>query len=306
MNRSLLFLILISFLNFSVIGSELNQFEKLAIRYAEVIGDVELINVALSKVNLQCKTQLQNSPEFILELDYYLRKNTGYTFEEFVQFMNQEQETDKLAQQLVDKLIKNNKGCNTAALEHWFEFVANYNEESHLLFLRGNEALFGLPKVVRTDDQIKTNFNLQLKKYKHLPYEELFELASALEHGLYRYSMFGFSQSIKIDKEKSLKLWKFAADKFNNPQAFYYMGKLLQTTSTPDAFLAFELSAKNGYKLGEIWLGTYYACNQDTTHTKYWLEKAKNGYKDLDYIDDIYAEINELGMPTNCLDGWVY
>ena len=103
-----------------------------------------------------------------------------------------------------------------------------------------------------------------------------------------------------------MELWKYAAEKFNEPQAYYYIGKLLQTSSTTEAFLAFEQSAKRGYKFGEIWLGTYYACNNDLIKSKYWLEIAKKGYEDPAYIDDIYAEIDELGMPTNCMDGWVY
>jgi hypothetical protein len=305
-NRTIVFLILLFSFHTVALGNESNPFQELAIKYAGVVGDVELGNVTFSEINKRCKTQFEFSSEFLLEVDFYLRRNTGYTYKEFVQFMKSETETVKLANQLVDELIQQNGGCNTIALEHWFNFVTNNDKEVHLVFLRENESLFGLPKVVRTNDQLVKNFSTQLKKYKSLPYKELFELASALEHGSYSYSMFGLTQSIKIDKEKSLELWKFAAKKFNEPQAYYYIGKLLQTSSTADAFLAFEQSAKQGYKFGEIWLGTYYACNKDNIKAKYWLEIAKQGYKDPDYIDDIYAEINDLGMPTNCLDGWVY
>jgi hypothetical protein len=305
-NRAIFFLILTFLFHFEVTGNELNQFEKLAVKYAEVVGDVELGNVAFSKMNKRCKTKFENSPEFLFEIDFYLRQNTGYTFSEFVQFMNREKETDSLANQLVDEIIQQNGGCDSTAIEHWFNYVSNYNEETHSVFLRQNETLFGLPKIVRTDSQINKQFNIQLQKYKRLPYKELFDLASALEHGSYSYSMLGLSQSIKINKEKSLELWRFAAEKFNEPQAYYYIGKLLQTRSTADAFLAFEQSAKHGYKFGEIWLGTYYACNNNIIKAKYWLEIAKRDYKDPDYIDDIHAEIDELGMPTNCMDGWVY
>jgi tetratricopeptide (TPR) repeat protein len=306
MNRILFFIILSFFFHSELIGKELNQFEKLAVKYAEVIGDVELGNVAFSKMNKRCKTKFENSSEFLFEADYYLRKNTGYTFEEFVQFMDREKETDTLASQLVEELIQQNGGCNTTVLDHWFKFVANYNEENHLVFLRQNKTLFGLPKIVRTDNQIEKAFNQKIKEYKNLPYKELFDLASALEHGSYSYSMFGLSQSITKNIEQSLEIWRFSIEKFNEPQAYYYIGKLLQNSSTRDAFSAFEQSAKQGYKYGEIWLGTYYACNKDTIKARYWLDIAKKDYKDPDYIDDIYAEIDELGMPTNCMDGWVY
>lgn len=306
MNRILFFIILSLFFHFEVIGKELNQFEKLAVKYAEVIGDVELGNAAFSKINKRCKTKFKNSSEFLFEADYYLRKNTGYTLEEFVQFMDREKETNTLANQLVEELIQQNGGCNITALEHWFKFVANYNEKNHLVFLRQNKTLFGLPKIVRTDNQIKKAFNRKIKEYKNLPYKELSDLAFALVHGSYSYSMFGLSQSITINIEQSLELWRFSIEKFNEPQAYYYIGKLLQNSSKHDAFNAFEQSAMQGYKYGEIWLGTYYACNKDTIKARYWLDIAKKDYKDPDYIDDIYAEIDELGMPTNCMDGWVY
>lgn len=306
MNRAVVYFILTLLFNFEVTAKELNPFEKLAVKYAEIVGDVELGNIAFSKMNRRCKTKFEHSPEFLSEIDYYLRKNTGYTFLEFVRFMNREKETDLLATQLVDELIQQNGGCDTTAIEHWFNYVSNHYEENHLAFLRQNVRLVGLPKIVRSDAQIKKQFNIQLQNYKALPYKELFDLASALEYGSYSYSMFALSQSIKVNKEKSLDLWTYAAEKFNEPQAYYYIGKLLQTSSTTDAFLAFEKSAKQGYKFGEIWLGTYYACNNDMIKAKYWLEIAKKGYKDPEYIDDIYAEIDELGKPTDCMDGWVY
>lgn len=306
MNRAVVYFILTLLFNFEVTAKELNPFEKLAVKYAEIVGDVELGNIAFSKMNRRCKTKFEHSPEFLSETDYYLRTNTGYTFLEFVRFMNREKETDLLATQLVDELIQQNGGCDTTAIEHWFNYVSNHYEENHLAFLRQNVRLVGLPKIDRSEAQIKKQFNIQLQNYKALPYKELFDLASALEHGSYSYSMFALTQSIKVNKEKSLDLWTYAAEKFNEPQAYYYIGKLLQTSSTTDAFLAFEKSAKQGYKFGEIWLGTYYACNNDMIKAKYWLEIAKKGYKDPEYIDDIYAEIDELGKPTDCMDGWVY
>jgi hypothetical protein len=306
MNRTLLFLILFIFFNFEVIGNQSNQLRKLAIKYVEVVSEVELANMVFLKINKSCKTQFENAPEFLLEMDFYLRQNTGYTFTEFVKYMDREKETDALGNELVKELMLQNGGCNTTALANFFEYVTRNNEENHSVFFRENETLFGLPKIIRTDKQIKEKFNLKLKEYKRLPYKELFDLSSALEHGSYRYSLFALSQRIKVDKEKSLELLQFAADKFKEPQAYYYAGKLLQSTSKVDAFQAFEISAKQGYKDGEIWLGTYYACNKDNLKARYWLEIAKKDYKDPDYIDDLYAEIDELGMPTNCIDGWIY
>ena len=306
MTRILLFIILLGLWQFEINAKELNQFEKLSIAYAEVIGDIALGNVAFSIMNERCKTTFENSSEFLLETDYYLRKNTGYTFDEFIEFMGYETETENFANQLVNEVIQQNGGCNTVPLEHWAKFVKNHNEENNLNFLRQNDILFGLPKIIRSELEIKQAFKNKLKGYKHLPYQELFDLASALEHGSYSYSMFGLSQSLTIDKSKAIELWKYSIEKFNNPEAYYYIGLLLQKSSRADAFDAFEQSAKQGYKYGELWLGTYYACNKDSLKAEYWLNIAKEDAKDPDYIDDIYAEIDELGMPTNCMNGWVY
>lgn len=287
-------------------GNELNQHKELMIKYGEVVGNIELGNLAFHKVNKLCNTNFVNSDTFLKEVDYYLRQNTGYTFKEAVQLMDREKESELLAAKMVDDLVEQNGGCNTASLEDWYSFITHYNEQEHLMFLRENKSIFGFPRINRTESYIQQEFKRRIKSYRNLPYKELFDLASALESGSYRYSMLGLSQNISKNNDKAIDIWKFAIKKFNEPQAYFYLGKSLQLSSTAKAFISFKESAKQGYKHGEIWLGTYYACNKDIPKAKYWLEIAKANYRDPDYIDDIVAEIDDLGMPTNCMDGWVY
>lgn len=306
MDRIVLFIIGVFLCSPLASLAQLNQFETLAVKYAVSVGDIELGNIAFDKANRRCQTDFAYPPSFMAETDYYLRKNTGYTYTEFINWLEKEDENNRVATHIVDNLIEEHGGCDPLVLEHWFKYVIRSSQENQLDFFRQNKSLWILPRVTRKHQDVQNLFNQKLNDYYELPYFELFDLASALEHGSYSYSMYSLLQSIPKNHEKAIEIWRFAIDKFNKPQAYFYLAKLLQSRSAKEAFVAFEKSAELGYKYGEIWLGTYYACNKDILKSTYWLNKAKQGFDDPGYIDDIFSEINDLGMPTNCIDGWVY
>ncbi|QHJ13811.1 hypothetical protein FX988_04091 [Paraglaciecola mesophila] len=283
-----------------------SKMELLAMEYAQVVGQIELINVAIAQVNARCETSFTINPEFLPEVDYLLRKNMDYGFNEFVAWMESAAHTRIQARQMVDELIAEHGGCDATALNHWFRFLSAANERENLAFLRQNHMLIGLPKIPRSEQKIQRAFAQKVEHYQYLPYQEIRDLAQALDQGSYRYSLLSLSQSITKDSFKAQTLWQFAIDEFAKPEAYYALGKSLQSHAKDKALTAFTQSAEQGYSVAEIWLGTYYACNRDIPQASIWLEKAQKNGADSDYIDDIYAEINELGTPTNCVDGWVY
>ena len=283
-----------------------SKMEQLAMQYARVVGRIELINVAFTQMNARCETDFATDPKFLPEVDYLLRKNMDYRFDEFVHWMEGAAETRLLASQIVDEVIAEHGGCDSTALTHWFRYLAESNEQENIAFLRQNKLLFGLPKVARSEHKIQLAFNAKINGYQNLPYQEIHDLASALDQGSYRYSLLSLSQSITKDNTKAQTLWQFAIDEFDKPGAYYALGKSLQEHANGEALAAFTQSAQKGYRFAETWLGTYYACNNDIPSASFWLEKAKEDGADAEHIDDIYAEIEELGTPTNCVDGWVY
>lgn len=283
-----------------------SEMEQLAMQYARVIGQIELINVAFRQMNARCETDFITSAKFLPEVDYLLRKNMDYRFDEFVRWMEGAAETRLLATQMVDEVIAGHGGCDSSALTHWFRYLTELNEQENLAFLRQNKLLFGLPKVARSEHKIQLAFNAKINDYQNLPYQEIHDLASALDQGSYRYSLLSLSQSIIKDSTKAQTLWQFAVDEFDKPGAYYALGKSLQEHAKEKALGAFKQSAQKGYRFAETWLGTYYACHNNMPQASFWLEKAKQDGAEPEYIDDIYAEIDELGTPTNCVDGWVY
>ncbi|ABG40005.1 hypothetical protein Patl_1482 [Paraglaciecola sp. T6c] len=283
-----------------------SEMEQLAMQYARVIGQIELINVAFTQMNARCETDFITSAKFLPEVDYLLRKNMDYRFDEFVHWMEGAAETRLLATQMVDEVIAEHGGCDSSALTHWFRYLTELNEQENLAFLRQNKLLFGLPKVARSEHKIQLAFNAKINDYQNLPYQEIHDLASALDQGSYRYSLLSLSQSIIKDSTKAQTLWQFAVDEFDKPGAYYALGKSLQEHAKDKALGAFKQSAQKGYRFAETWLGTYYACHNNMPQASFWLEKAKQDGAEPEYIDDIYAEIDELGTPTNCVDGWVY
>lgn len=280
--------------------------EQLAMQYARVVGQIELINVAFTQMNARCEIDFATGPKFLPEVDYLLRKNIDYRFDEFVHWMEGAAETRLLATQIVHEVIAEHGGCDSTALAHWFRYLTESNVRENLAFLRQNKLLFGLPKVARSEQKIQLAFNAKINVYQNLPYQEIHDLASALDQGSYRYSLLSLSQSITKDSTKAQTLWQFAVDEFDKPGAYYALGKSLQEHAKDKALAAFTQSAQKGYRSAQTWLGTYYACNNDIPSASFWLDKAKEDGADPEYIDDIYAEIDELGIPTNCVDGWVY
>ncbi|WP_166425573.1 hypothetical protein [Paraglaciecola sp. 20A4] len=290
----------------SVHANAPSKMEQLAMKYAQVIGQIELVNMALKQMNGRCETDLTQDPKFLPEVDYLLRKNIDYGLAEFIYWMEGAAETRLLATQMVDEVITEHGGCDSNALAHWFRYLTESNEQENLAFLRQNKLLFGLPRIPRSEQYVQHAFNRKINDYKNLPYQEIHDLASSLDDGSYRYSLLSFSQSIRRDTAIAQTLWQFAIDEFKKPEAYYALGKSLQEHAKDQALAAFTQSAKKGYRLAETWLGTYYACQNDMPRASFWLEKAKEDGVDSEYIDDIYAEIDELGTPTSCVDGWVY
>ncbi|MBN26689.1 MAG: hypothetical protein CL578_16780 [Alteromonadaceae bacterium] len=282
-----------------------SKMETLAMEYAQVVGQIELVNVAFDEMKTRCETQITQDAKFLPEVDYLLRKNMDYGFSEFVDWMEGAAETQTLATQMVNQVLADHGGCYATALSHWFNYLTESNTQN-LAFLQQNQLLFGLPKVTRSEHDIRQAFKRKITDYQTLPYQEIRDLASALDHGSYRYSLLSLSQSIRKDSATAQTMWQFAIDEFNQPEAYYALGKSLKMDEKARALNAFEQSAQMGYHRAGTWLGTYYACHQDMTHAAYWLDKAKEHGADPDYIDDIYAEIHELGKPTNCVNGWVY
>lgn len=304
---SKLLIILVTYLTcFQVLGNEAlqNMFEERAVRYADAVGSVSMVDKIIEKINTKCRFQISLPNKTISETDYLLRRKTSYTYYEFVNMFENPVEVEKLAVTSTNHILQNIPNCSEEELEQWNTVFVKPLVEKSIHTLKTEERLYGLPKISREHDEVIKIFGEKVKHYQNLPNEEVQELASALEWGSYSYAMHTFVQGLDKDLTKSLELRKYLAKEVGDPRALYDLGKTQEKSDKIAALLSFKKSAKLGYKYAEIWLGTYYACQNNKKDALFWLNKAKT--KDPEYINDILLEIEDLGMPTNCYEGWVY
>lgn len=291
---------------FQVSANEAFQkiFEERATRYADAVGSVSMIDKVIEKINTKCHAQISLPNKAISETDYLLRRKASYKYSEFVSVFENPVEVEKLAVTAANQILKNILNCSEEELEQWNTVVVKPLIEKSIYTLRTEDPLYGLPKISRDHDEVIKIFNEKVKHYQNLPNEEVEELASALESGSYSYAMLTLVQGLDKDLNKSLELRKYLVKEVGDPKALYQLGETQEKSDKSAALLSFKRSAKLGYKYAEIWLGIYYACQNNKKDALFWLTKAES--KDPEYINYILLEIEELGMPTNCYEGWVY
>lgn len=268
-------------------------------------SDIEVVQGTFNIINSKCNTQYSFDKEFLSEVDFHLRFKTGYSYEEFIKYINKKSEMDEGSERMAVEIF-NDIGCNTEKLNTWADYVVHTTNTEYLDFYRQPNTLFGLPKLKRDVSFVSKMYTDKLNIADQLSYEELKELAFATEIGYYRYSMGSTEFEFDADRDKAIKLWEQIVSKFDNGDGYYWYAKTLEKRSKDEALEAYMSSAERGFEMGKVWLGTYYACNKKKELAIRLLAEAKNGSNNPEYIEDLFAEIKELGMPTNCMDGWVY
>lgn len=298
--------LIISLTCFQASGNDTLQkiFEERATRYADAVASVSMIDHAIAKINSECRAQLSVTNKVINELDYFLRQKTSYKYSEFVSMLENHEEAQKLAENAAKQLLQHIPDCSKQGLKQWYTTVVQPLIEQSIYTLKTEEPLYGLPKISRERVEVIKIFYEKVNHYKTLPNEEVEELASALEWGSYSYAMFTLIEGLEKDLNKSLELRKYLVKEVGDSKALYALGKVQEKSDKSKALQSFKKSAKLGYKYAEIWLGTYYACQNNKKEALFWLNRAKT--KDPEYINYILLEIEDLGMPTNCYEGWVY
>jgi len=282
------------------------EFEKTAASYSQAVGSISFREQLIVELNKQCSLNLQIDPSFKAEADYLIRKKTNYTFDEFVDLFEQPSQITPLLKEAASNVLKQTDGCVGENINSWYELFYLPNYKDNLFTLNSEEPLYGLPPKIRSDSFLLKELKRKTKDYKHLPKEEINGIAEALSTGFYWYTMSSGVDQVPKDINKALELRTFIANTSVDPKTLYDLARVQQKSDRKTALESYKKSAELGYNNAEIWVGTYYACNSNKLNALLWLNKAKPSAKDPDYVGDIIMEVKEQGMPTNCLDGWVY
>jgi tetratricopeptide (TPR) repeat protein len=260
----------------------------LASQYAVAVGSINFLDQVTQKLSEHCGEAPTLSAKELNEVDYLLRKKTNVSYLEYIELMDSSEDTSALVEEANEQLLALFKDCSAADLTAWRAMVALPQYEQHIAALRDLSELFGLPIPSRQDSEIVGLIE---------------ELASALEWGGYRYSLF-YNVKVAPQPQRAKDLRDYLFDITQDPAHLFRKAVIEQRTNRDEALATYTKAAELGHGPAEIWLGTYHACNEQFERAKNWLNRARG--KDPVLVGDIFAEIDELGMPTNCYEGWVH
>ena len=158
-----------------------------------------------------------------------------------------------------------------------------------------------LVKNKKSTQDLNEGLKTQFESYKNLSTQEIMELAHSLKSGRH-YGDNGMGEVTK-DIEGSKNLYLYLAEKRNDPEAAYFLGKLIGKSDKQLALKFFQFSADLNFPKGLGWIGDYQSCIGNNKSAIEYLNQAKTlGYT---YADDSLGEIRELGETNNCYDGWI-
>ncbi|WP_281556900.1 hypothetical protein [Thalassomonas sp. RHCl1] len=268
--------------------------------YAETIAALNTYRQITQQLDTKCETKYALSKLQVNEIDFLLRKKANITFTEFVTIFGDVELQTLNNQGVANAFIEKNGGCIPSLL-------ALFHADLHKVYLdeiaklRNYQVTFAFGGIRKSEQEIQAFAKEKIQNYQQLPTAEIKALARSLEIGHYQYSIVSFGE-IQINLRQAKELLLFVAEQTQDGEAYYNLGRLVQWRNPTQAFHYFEKSAELEDVDGLIWLGTYYSCNKDNAEALYWLDKASA--EKPDYVEDIKLEIQDLGMPTNCLNGW--
>jgi len=156
-------------------------------------------------------------------------------------------------------------------------------------------------KLKKSSQELKKILDEKVAIYRSLSTEEILDLARFLKTGYYIEER----GRMEFPKEliKSEELYHYLINKRNDGESAYLLAKIFEKSDRLKALKFFNLSAKLDYPAGIGWIGDYTSCKGDNKSAIRLLKKAKQlGYLE---ADDSLGEIEELGITTNCYDGWI-
>ncbi|GGF59947.1 hypothetical protein [Alteromonas lipolytica] len=277
----------------------------LAKYYAELVGKLALVDWLFASMSDVCDMEVGLPGESYSDIDYALRLQTNVSFFQWrKQFSDPAQEA-KLVKQLVSSTLNDIGGCEEEAVNQWFKGMQQNMLEPTIAKLKELPELMGLTMNAPSDDQLAKVFAHQLAKADELSLDELRGLAGALQSGLYRYSMLVFSDNVVKNLPAAVSLREKIYARSQQVSDLYELANSTRRVDKDKAITLFNEAAEKGSFRAQRWWGNYLACNGQSQQALHWLQQARATKPDeADFINDFIAEINELGEPTNCIDGW--
>ena len=274
--------------------------------YAEVVGTVRFTEKVANYISKKCQVSFSVPLIVINSVDYQLRRKLDYSYVEFINFLDVDTQSDGEAEEVANMLIEQVTACNPAELNKWYTTTIAPVINAYVEKLSGLGNVFGLGRINRPDNEIKMHFQYKLSRFRSLSNEEIRSLSNALESGVYSYTNSSHAQ-VTTDIEHAITLRQYLVEQTDSADFVYQLAGTMARVDKPKALAYYKTAAEKGYAKAQIWLGTYFACNNKKIDALFWLKKVNtNDSEERQMVDLIQLEVQDLGKPANCYNGWVY
>jgi len=272
-------------------------------KYTFAIFSIDEFDKTTQLINKKCNTELSIRNTNYHAINYQIRQKINYNFESFLD-ENLTKEQRKVVLEQIESFVNNQIECSHSELAIWhYENIEKVIAEIKLMLDKLEPAYSLMSRKVMTEKSIREAFNYQLLHYRQLPHKEIASLASALTRGFYAYNITSFTESIQKDYKKSIELYQFLYVQTKDPLHIHALAHSQSKIDRESALDSYHRAAELGHTDSQLWLATYFGCQQNKIKANYWLRQARNSAPQ--DVKDISMEIIELGEPVNCSDtGW--
>ncbi|MFS1702492.1 hypothetical protein [Alteromonas sp. AMM-1] len=281
--------------------------QELARNYATLVGRLALTESLFERMSEHCHLALNFTSQQDSSIDYHLRMHTGMTFQQWQQQFGDPEQANAMVADVLNNTLRDIGECEQNGVQQWFSGMQQNLVGPAIEALTALPTIMGLHARGVSEQEALAHFRSKVLAYKTLSAAEIIGLAKALNTGGYHYAQLVFLPTIGINHEKAVELFEFAYQQEPSADNLYALAQGKAHTDRKASVIMYKQAAEAGLFEAQRWYGNYQGCQGNKPDALFWLQKAKEtNPEQADFIEDFIVEINELGEPTNCLDGWVY
>ena len=276
-------------------------------KYAALVGRLALTESLFSEMSLRCDVDFAYTTQQYSAIDYHLRIHTGMTFNQWQAQFGDAEQSNAMVEQVMNDTLRDIGECNPEGLQQWFAGMQQNLVGHSVDELTSLPLVFGLRARSVSEQEAVAFFRSQVLAYKTLSVAEVVGLAHGLSTGGYHYAKMVYLPNIQIDHQKAVTLYEFAYQQEASAENLFALAQGKARVDRDASVPLFKQAAEEGLFEAQRWYGNYLGCQGNKPDALFWLQQAKEtNPEQAEFIDDFIIEINELGEPTNCLDGWVH
>lgn len=270
----------------------------LAIKYLEATSKIDVFTGVVKRLNKSCGFNLAISESHLAELDYELRKNSLFNFDDFTSLFKAKKEYEATVEIVKKQRLKEANGCNEKSFIQWIANVVVPNVKQSIGFIKKQGILPTAFVEPYSNEFMLRQLKQKADNYKVLPINEVKDIASALSSGSYIYAIRSYTDIAPRNTKLALAMRKYIVEMDADLDNVYYLAQTQAQIDLNKGINIYKKAAKLGHHKSQLWLGQHYLCINNKKAAAPWLEMATKHSPG--EVEDIVGEYEELGKPVYC------